>query len=79
MSTRVQTCDICMQALLLQAVADNAVGQAQSQIALYVAAPKDENMTGNRQVLHVVDQRMLPGEDVSFPMVRPPHCALKHE
>jgi len=68
-----------MQAILLQAVADNAVGQAQSQIALYVAAPKDANITGNRQVLHVVDERMLPGEDASFPLVRLPHCELAHE
>ena len=68
-----------MQAILLQAVADNTVGQAQSQIALCMAAPKDANITGNRQVLHVVDERMLPGEDASFPLVRLPHCVLAHE
>ena len=50
----------CVQAVILQAVQD----------ALYVTALRDANITGNRQLLHVVDQRMLPGEDASFPLVR---------
>ena len=45
--------------------------QPQFDIALYVSALRDANITGNRQLLHVVDQRMLPGErDTSFPLVR---------
>ena len=60
----------CVQAVILQAVQDNAVGQPQFDIALYVTALRDANITGNRQLLHVVDQRMLPGEDASFPLVR---------
>ena len=56
--------------MLLQAVQDNAVGQPQFDIALYVTALRDANITGNRQLLHVVDQRMLPGEDTSFPLAR---------
>ena len=59
-----------MQAVILQAVQDNAAGQLQFDIALYVTALRDANITGNRQLLHVVDQRMLPGEDTSFPLVR---------
>ena len=46
------------------------MGQLQFDIALYVTALRDANITGNRQLLHVVDERMLPGEDVSFPLVR---------
>ena len=61
-------CD--MQAVLLQAVKDNAAGQPQFSIALYVAAPMDANITNNWQLLHVVDQRTLPGEDASFPLVK---------
>jgi hypothetical protein len=53
----------------MQAVKDNAPGQPQSSIALYVAAPMDANITNNWQLLHVVDQRTLPGEDISFPLV----------
>lgn len=60
----------CMQAVILQAVQDNALGQPRFDIALYVTALRDANLTGNRQLLHVVDQRMLPGEDTSFPLVR---------
>ena len=59
-----------MQAVLLQAVKDNAAGQPQFSIALYVAAPMDADITDNWQILHVVDQRTLPGEDASFPLVR---------
>ena len=59
-----------MQAVLLQAVKDNAAGQPQFSIALYVAAPMDANITNNWQLLHVVDQRTLPGEDASFPLVK---------
>ena len=59
-----------MQAVILKAVQDNAVGQPQFDVALYVTALRDANITGNRQLLHVVDQRTLPGEDTSFPLVR---------
>ena len=58
------------QAVVLQAVQDNAAGQPQFEIALYVTALQDGNITGNRQLLHVVDQRMLPGENISFPLVK---------
>ena len=63
----------CVQAVVLQAVQDNAVGQPQFEIALYVTAVRDANITGNRQLVHVVDQRLLPGEDTSFPLVRSLH------
>lgn len=70
-----------MQAILLQAVEDNAVGQSELQLLRYVAASQDADVRGNMQVLHVVDQRTLPGEDASFPWVRRCliHCKMKQE
>ena len=59
-----------MQAILLQAIKDNTVGQSQFQLLFYIAAPLDANIRGNTQLLHVVDQRTLPGEDAVFPWVR---------
>ncbi len=61
---------VFMQAVLLQALKDNAVGQSQFQIFLYIAASQDANIKGNTQLLHVIDQRTLPGENATFPLVR---------
>ena len=58
-----------MQAILLQPIEDNAVGQSQFHLSLYLTAPLDADIRGNTQLLHVVDQRTLPGEDVTFPLV----------
>ena len=63
-----------LQAILLQAIKDNAAGQSQFQLLFYVAAPLDANLRGNTQLLHVVDQRTLPGEDAAFPWVRSCGC-----
>ena len=63
------SCGAFMQAILFQTMEDNAVGQSQFQLLLYVDAPQDANMRGNTQLLHVVDQRTLPGEDATFPLV----------
>ena len=64
------SCDSILQAVLLQTVEDSAVGQSQFHISFYVAAPHDTGINGNTQLVHVLDQRILPGEDAAFPLVR---------